>query len=175
MVVCQVEIGPAIVADVPAILGALEAHRADPSMFQRSEADLRANLADFIVARDASRRVLGCAGLHAHFPWLAELLSVAVLPECQGRGIGRLLTADCLRRAPSRGFEKTFLATNKPAFFARFGFHPVSRRKLPARVLLTELRRVFRQEPRIWLPALAGYHTFLLREVRPDGAASRTL
>ena len=55
----------------------------------------KADLGDFLVARDARRLVVGRAALHRHFATLAEILVVAVLPAFQGRGIGVRLIQQC--------------------------------------------------------------------------------
>lgn len=49
---------------------------------------------------------------------------LAVEPELQGRGIGRMLVADRLVRARAAGWRLVFLVGD-PAYYARFGFRPV--------------------------------------------------
>lgn len=49
---------------------------------------------------------------------------LAVEPELQGRGIGRMLVADRLVHARALGFRLVFLVGD-PAYYARFGFRPV--------------------------------------------------
>lgn len=149
--------------DVGDIVAALRANRADPSLFQRSPANVRRWISDFLVARDGAGRVLGCAALHRHGADLAEVLSVAVLPAAQGQGIGGLLAEAVLARAGRAGFGRVWLATLKPGYFARFGFRPISRWALPSTVLLVKAIQVFRQAPRHWVPALVGRQTFMLR------------
>jgi len=46
---------------------------------------------------------------------------VSVLPEYQGRGIGRQLIEDSLARASALGFAGVFLMGN-PAYYSKFGF-----------------------------------------------------
>jgi N-acetylglutamate synthase-like GNAT family acetyltransferase len=150
------------------IVAALRANRGDPSLFQRSPTDIRKSLSDFLVARDSDGRVLGCAALHSSAIDLAEVLSVAVQPYTQGRGIGGLLVEGVLARAGQAGIGRVWLATLKPGYFARFGFRPISRWDLPAAVLLRKLTQVFRQAPRHWGPALVGRQTFMLRLPVPD-------
>ncbi len=154
--------------DVDDIVAALRANRADPSLFQRSPNDVRRWLSDFVVARNCADRVLGCAALHRSAVHLAEVLSVAVQPAAQGRGIGRLLVEACLARADEADIGRVWLATLKPRYFARFGFRPISRWELPATVLLAKLTQVFHQSPRRWSAALVGRQTFMLRGAAPD-------
>ena len=149
--------------DVDDIVAVLRANQADPSLFQRSPANVQVWLPDFLVARDSSDRVVGCAALHRHAAHLSEILSVAVQPAAQGQGTGRLLVEASLARAAEAGIARLWLATLKPSYFARFGFRPISRWELPATVLLLKLTQVFLQSPRRWCPALVGRQTFMLR------------
>jgi len=153
-------IRPACEEDVKGLRVVLVANRDDPSLFLRSEQNLRRCLGDFVVAKDAGQ-VVGCAALHAYSPSLAELLSVAVLPEYQGKGVGARLVQECLERAKAQPFYWLFLATRKVTYFARFGFQPFSRWQLPSLVLLKKLGQVFHQRPGRWLPALFGRHTIM--------------
>jgi N-acetylglutamate synthase-like GNAT family acetyltransferase len=112
--------------------------------------------------------VVGCAELHPYAGQLAEILSVAVQPAAQGRGIGRLLVQASLARAGRVGIGRVWLATLKPSYFARLGFRPFWRWELPSAVLLVKLTQVFLQPPRRWGPALVGRQTFMLRVSNPD-------
>ncbi len=63
------------------------------------------------------------------------LRSVAVEPAWQGRGIGRRLVDVMLEEARREGLSQVFLLTETAAdFFARLGFVPVTREKVPASV-----------------------------------------
>ncbi len=144
----------------------LKANHSDPSMFLRSESDVRKNMRDFVVAKDNCGRILGCAALHQYSPRLGEILSVAVLPEFHGLGIGRLLMEHCIQRAKAGGIDGLWLATAKPAYFRRFGFTTFSRWRLPTLVLLYKLKQTFQQPVSRWIPALLGRFTFM--EKRPE-------
>ncbi len=152
---------PATERDVEAISRLLESHQNDAAIFARKPSDIRRHLEDFIVARDSDGRLVACAALHQAPLHYGEILSVAVSPEAQGRGIGTLLLRHCLRRADDLGTEIVWLATVSPSYFARFGFVPVSRWNLPVKVLLRKLGQTFQQPMRRWLPALLGRFTFM--------------
>jgi amino-acid N-acetyltransferase len=147
--------------DALAISSVLAMNRDDPGLFQESAIAVAGTLVDFFVARNEAGRIVGCAGLHRDSPELAELYAVAVVPQCQGQGIGRQLTQTCQERARMSGIRHVWLATVKPEYFSRHGFHPMSRWELPASVLLRKLRQTFQQPPGRWLPALLGRHTFM--------------
>lgn len=151
-------------ADVPAILQILAANQTDSSLFQQSEQQVRRTLGDFFVAVREDVEVIGCAALHWHAADNAEILAVAVSPEGQGKGVGSQLMEECIARATLDGAAALlWLATAKPSYFARFGFRPMSRFRLPTSVLWTKFLLVFQQEPKRWFPALVGRHTFMVR------------
>jgi len=119
--------------------------------------------------------VVGCAALHRYSSTMAEILGVALRPAFQGQGIGLLLMQHCECVAKNAGIGRLWLATIKPAYFARFGYKPISRWDLPASVLLRKLGQVFQQPVGRWLPAIFGRHTFMQRDTarEPDRAQSR--
>jgi len=99
-------------------------------MLERSDAFLRANLADFVVADDAGT-FLGCGALAALTADLAELRSLAVAPEAGGRGVGTAIVDACVARARQRGLRRVFALTLVPDFFTKCGFTLTSLGRLP--------------------------------------------
>jgi amino-acid N-acetyltransferase len=150
-------------ADVPSILRVLRSNVDDRSLFQQPEHQVRKTLGDFFVTVGEDGGVTGCAALHWHSPENAEILAVAVSPELQGKGVGGRLMKECIAQALRTNADvQLWLATAKPQYFARFGFHPVSRFRLPAGVLWTKFRLIFQQPAGRWIPAIAGRHTFMV-------------
>jgi len=170
-----ITIGPAKADEAKAISAVLAQNREDRGLFQESADAIGRTREDFLVAHNAKSEVLGCAGLHLDSAVLAEIYAVAVTPECQGKGVGRQLMQECLRRARERGVRQLWLATIKPEYFERHGFGRISRWELPARVLLRKLRQTFHQPGRRWVPALLGRHTFMMRAVTtgPKGDSAK--
>ena len=155
------QVRPARDGDVPLIVELLRANASEPSLFQQPPAQVCRTLADFLIAVDDDGAAIGCAALHRHSPDSAEILAVAVAPSLQARGTGAALMRACLARAAEGGVQLLWLATAKPAYFARFGFHAFSRWRLGPRVLLYKLLLVLQQPIARWLPALFGRHTFM--------------
>lgn len=147
--------------DVERIIGLLQSNLSDVSLFQQPLREVRRNVAEFVLAEDYSGRVIGCAQLHSCRRDSVEILAVAVHPDSQGQGVGKALMTRCIDSAMSRDAPLLWLATAKPGYFARYGFEPMSKWKLPLEVLLHKLRLVFQQPVSRWLPALAGRHTFM--------------
>lgn len=76
-----------------------------------------------IVLRDGGRIVAGLRGKTA-LRWL-YVSTLAVAPECRGRGYGRKLMAQAERVAMDRGCEGIWLDTfsfQAPGFYAKLGF-----------------------------------------------------
>jgi amino-acid N-acetyltransferase len=161
----------ACTADVVGIVATLTANASDPALFLRGAADIGRHIEDFFVAEDADLRLVGCGAVHRYTPQCAEILSVAVPPSAQGRGVGTLLMGEAMRRGLSRPTRQLWLATAKPRYFAQFGFVRISRYALPLAVLFAKLRQVVQQPPNRCLPALFGRFTFM--EYRPEREAAQ--
>jgi amino-acid N-acetyltransferase len=162
-------------SDVAGIAAVLRANLSDPSLFQRSAADLERSIRDFRVAV-LGDQVVGCVCLHYDRADLAELGTVAVHPSQQGRGVGSRLVAESLACADGKGCRRVWLATTKPGYFGRFGFCVVSPWGLPWLVLLSKLPRVFRQRPARWSAVLGGRLVYMQRmgdRVEPAAAPDR--
>ncbi len=102
-------------------------------MLARPLSELYENLRDFFVVREGDR-VLGCAALHINWSDLAEVKSVAVAGEAQGKGIGADLVRACLKEARGLGIPTVFCLTLRPHFFEALGFTRVDRMELPRKV-----------------------------------------
>ena len=87
-----------------------------------------AQLAGFLLARDAAGRLVGCVGLE-RYGEVGLLRSLAVAPELQRTGLGSRLVAALIARARDAGVrEITLLTTTARDFFAhRFGFTEAER------------------------------------------------
>lgn len=80
------------------------------------------------------RGVIASAHLDIFTPTLAEIKSLAVLDEYQGKGYGRALVEDCEKEAQELGIQKVFVLTYQEEFFKKLGYQVVSRDSLPEKV-----------------------------------------
>jgi amino-acid N-acetyltransferase len=126
MVSTDVVIRLARADDVPAMAKLINDYAAQGLMLPRSEEQLLRHLPDFVVA-EAAGRIVGCAGLARLSPELAEIRSLAVSPEMQGRGIGRALVGFLLQAARAVGIAQVCALTLQPSFFEALGFQIVDR------------------------------------------------
>jgi len=73
----------------------------------------------------------GCVGLEIYGD-SALLRSLAIAPECQGKGLGTVLTEAIIDNARDKGINTLFLLTDTAEdFFRRFGFRIVERELVP--------------------------------------------
>jgi amino-acid N-acetyltransferase len=133
--------------DVAAISRLISQFVAQGLLLPRSPEEVRAHLNRFIVltelvpALDAppgtstpSERLLGCVALEPYGPDLAEVRSLAVRSDEQGRGLGGRLLEAALRTARRRKTARVFAVTHAPALFERHGFSTSTREAVPEKI-----------------------------------------
>lgn len=110
--------------DAIAIRELIDLYVPSGTLLPRTEEFITMHAHDFIVAVDEDGSVVGCVHLDEYAPSLAELRSLAVAPDTQGKGIGRTLVKGTEEFARRRGYTTLFAVSNDEAFFRRFGFTP---------------------------------------------------
>lgn len=125
----------ATVEDVQKIQKLVNSHAEKGEMLPRSLGDTCDNIRDFFIYEEDDV-LLGCCALHVTWVDLAEVRSLAVASQAQGKGIGRELLAACLEDARRLGIRKVFALTYKPEFFERMGFQRIEKSELPHKVWL---------------------------------------
>ncbi len=120
---------------------ALLSHFSDHGvLLGRSLSSLYDHVRDFKVVEIAggdcrkSGELAGVAALHVCWDDLAEIRSLAVADEFQGRGIGGRLLRHCLKDVSILGIKRVFCLTYQPDFFAKLGFADIDKDKLPHKV-----------------------------------------
>ena len=78
--------------------------------------------------------MVGTAALNICWEDLAELRSLAVHPDFNGRGAGRELVSACLAEARLLGLRRVFALTYKQAFFEKLGFTVIEKSQLPHKI-----------------------------------------
>ena len=110
-------------------------HFADKGLLlSRSISSLYDQLRDFKVFADERGELLGVCALHITWEDLAEIRSLAVWEEAQGRKIGAKLVRSCLEEAKELGISTVFTLTYQPDFFRKQGFTDTDKRKLPHKI-----------------------------------------
>lgn len=127
------QIEKAKIPDVPQMHQLIN-HFADKGeMLPRPLSELYESIRDFFVIRDGER-VVACAALHVSWSDLAEIRSVAVAEDCQGKGLGTRMVAACLKEAAELGINTVFCFTYQPDFFKQHKFVDIDKMELPRKV-----------------------------------------
>jgi amino-acid N-acetyltransferase len=117
-------------SDVPQIAALVNYYARRGELLPRSQEEVYESLREWVVAEE-NGRILGCGSLLIMWADLAEIRSLAVLREYQGRGLGSGIVEQLLEEARYLGLPKVFALTRQVEFFSRLGFQVTSRAKLP--------------------------------------------
>ena len=123
----------ALIPDVKHIHRLLLDYARDGLLLSRSLAELYESLRDFYVY-EVDGRVVGTAALNICWEDLAEVRSLAVHPDFNGRGVGRELVLACLEEARRLGLRRVFALTYKQVFFEKLGFAVIEKSQLPHKI-----------------------------------------
>jgi amino-acid N-acetyltransferase len=124
----------AILPDAPQI-HELIAHYAETGvLLPRSLPEISENIRDFAVVEEDGGRIIGCGALHLYGTHLAEIRSIAVHPEVQGKGAGGRLVKALLQEAERHRVTGVCLFTRIPEFFAQLGFAVAALSDLPDKI-----------------------------------------
>lgn len=102
-------------------------------MLPRALNELYESIRDFFVY-EIDGQIVGVCALRILWEDLAEVRSLAVLPEFQRSGIGRALVKRCLKEAVDLGIKRVFALTYRPDFFKKNGFVDIDKAKLPQKI-----------------------------------------
>jgi amino-acid N-acetyltransferase len=119
-----VAIRSAITADVRAIRKLVDTYAIDRRLLSKATVTLFEDVPEFVVA-DAHGTVVGCGALHVIWDDLAEVRTVAVVPERRRQGIGSRLIDRLIEKGHELGVRRFFALTFETEFFAAHGFEPI--------------------------------------------------
>jgi argininosuccinate lyase/amino-acid N-acetyltransferase len=100
----------------------------------RAEDELIKSIRDFAVI-EVNGQVCACAALYIYSTGLAEIRSLGVSINYQGKGYGKSLVDHLLERAKTLALSKILVLTRKPEFFSRLGFELGKKEHLPEKVM----------------------------------------
>jgi len=122
------------ITDIKAIHQLLKTYGDKGELLPRPISQLYDHVRDFSVFTDESNRVIGCCGLQFCWEDLAEIRSLAVMPENIRNGIGSGLIKEALAEAKLFTIKRIFTLTYQPVFFKKFGFRQIDRSELPLKI-----------------------------------------
>ena len=121
------------IKDIKQIQGLINIFAKQDLMLPRPLNELYENLRDFWVVQEGNN-IIGCCAFHISWEDLAEIKSLAVHKDRQGKGIGKKLVLACINEAKELGARKIFVLTYKPEFFRKFGFKRIKNAQLPHKI-----------------------------------------
>lgn len=127
-------IARAAIADAHAICDLVNTFARKGEMLPRTMSEVYQNLRDFYVVHDDAGALVACGALHILWADLAEIKSLAVREDQQGRGLGGRIVEACMDEAREIGIETVFALTYRPGFFEKLGFTHADVMTLPRKV-----------------------------------------
>jgi amino-acid N-acetyltransferase len=125
----------ATLQDVNAIHSLLQLYAVKGELLPRPLSALYDHVRSFSVCVDERKNlIVGCCALQFCWEDLAEIRSLAVHPNYQGKNIGSDLTKTVLSEAKTFETKKVFTLTYRPEFFQKFGFAQIDRTALPIKI-----------------------------------------
>ena len=117
---------PALPRDVPQVRDLVEPYAQERILLAKELVGYYEAVQEFVVAEDATGRLIGCGALHVMWTDLAEIRTLAVHPTWRGRGVGHALVDVLMERARAMGLRRMFCLTFEVDFFTRHGFRPIA-------------------------------------------------
>ena len=122
----SIKVRPAKTSDIGAIADLCGPLIQSRVLLGKERVELYESVQEFLVAEDASGKVMGCGALHVMWEDLGEVRTVAIEKSHQGQGVGKLILTSLLERAKDLGLKRIFCLTFEVEFFGKLGFEPIS-------------------------------------------------
>ena len=130
----NIMIKKAVINEVTQIQRILNHYGDKGLLLPRSLSELYEHLRDFYVVTDDIGKLVAVCALGLCWEELAEIRSLAVVENYQGKNYGVMLVEKCIEEARSLGLKKLFTLTYVPEYFKKLGFRVVDKSELPHKV-----------------------------------------
>ena len=117
----MIQIRPARTSDVREIRNIIDSFSTDGSLLSKATVTIFENIQEFLLAAEGDR-IIGCGALHVMWEDLAEVRTLAVVPDRSNEGIGSKLLEQLLDKARALGTRRVFCLTFRKEFFGHHGF-----------------------------------------------------
>ena len=130
----DITIRQAKATDVEHIYRLIKTNSDNALMLPRSKFKISSRLQGFMVIEDANREIIGCGALVILWDDLAEIQSLVVTPQNQGKGYGKHLVNALIERALFLEIPKVLSLTYQVEFFSKLGFVVVEKDSIPRKI-----------------------------------------
>ena len=120
--------------DVAAIVALNNQFAGDGLTLPRTEEFVAQKISDYRIVRGPDGSIWGQVALDEYSPSLCELVSLAVAPAAQGKGLGRHLIAAAVDLANRRGYPQLFAVSLADTLFLGAGFVQASIDVFPEKI-----------------------------------------
>lgn len=121
--------------DIAAIAALNNLFAPEGKTLRRTKGFVEEHLADYLVLRSETGRIVGCVALDEYSPSLVELVGLAVHPSARGRGYGVMLIEEITDLARRRGYDEIFATSFSEQIFEACGFLKEKLDEFPEKVL----------------------------------------
>lgn len=128
-----VVVRPAMMEDVDAIKALVDQFVKTGDLLPRTKREIMVSIGDWVLA-EVDGKPVGIASLLVYTMTLAEVRSLAVLPETQGVGLGRKIVEAMIEMARERGIPTVFALTRAVKFFLQLGFEITEKENFPQKI-----------------------------------------
>ncbi len=129
----EVIVRSAAESDITAIVAIVAENARQGHLLPRTAENIRASLASWLVA-EVGGNVVGIGSLLVMNPVLAEVRSLAVLPQYRAFGVGAAIVKGIVAEADRQGFPTVFALTRAVGFFLKLGFTITDKERFPEKV-----------------------------------------
>ena len=116
--------------DILDIQSILEPYVKEGIILRRDDDEVASNIRSYTIIYDESKPI-STAALHIFSPFLAEIRSLGVIKEYQGKGVGKLLVNTLIQEAKNLGVKEVLVLTYKKEFFEKLGFVEIEKEAIP--------------------------------------------
>jgi len=102
-------------------------------LLPRSLDEIYESIRNWIVAEE-NGQIMGCGSLVIMGSNLAEIRSLAIRPDQQGKGLGQQIVAQLIEEARELGITTLFALTRAVPFFEKMGFRVTDREQFPRKI-----------------------------------------
>lgn len=127
------KIRKASITDIKQVQRLVNEYAKKEEMLPRSLNDLYENIRDLFVY-EKKGEIKGVCALHILWEDLAEIRSLAVSRDSQGKGLGNKLLKTCIDEAKQLGITRVFALTYHSGLFKKNGFKDIDKSKLPQKI-----------------------------------------